>query len=154
MADHPLRPARDRRLGEPLPHQLANPTWAYPDARGPKVPLFEPKLLCGISHRFQWLSPTSGQFPRHYSPVRRSTPFTFPEGSVNSFPLDLHVLGLPPAFNLSHDQTLQFKILVGSMNTDFKTTNVILKLLSFQQNDNELTVLNPKIQWSLRIIET
>ena len=26
------------------------------------------------------------------------------------------------------------------MNTDFKTTNVILKLLSFQQNDNELTV--------------
>jgi hypothetical protein len=28
-----------------------------------------------------------------------------------SFPLDLHVLGLPPAFNLSHDQTLQFKIL-------------------------------------------
>ena len=24
-------------------------------------------------------------------------------------PLDLHVLGLPPAFNLSHDQTLQFK---------------------------------------------
>ena len=24
-------------------------------------------------------------------------------------PIDLHVLGLPPAFNLSHDQTLQFK---------------------------------------------
>ncbi|CAM9972868.1 unnamed protein product, partial [Chrysoparadoxa australica] len=24
-----------------------------------------------------------------------------------SFPLDLHVLGLPPAFNLSQDQTLQ-----------------------------------------------
>ena len=41
MADHPLRPARDRRLGAPLPHQLANPTWAYPDARGLAVPLFE-----------------------------------------------------------------------------------------------------------------
>ena len=40
------------------------------------------------------------------------------------------------------------------MNTDFKTTYVILKLLSFQQNDNELTVLNLSIQWSLRIIET
>ncbi len=40
------------------------------------------------------------------------------------------------------------------MNTDFKTTKVILKLLSFQQNDNELTVLNLSIQWSLRIIET
>ena len=24
-------------------------------------------------------------------------------------PFDLHVLGLPPAFNLSHDQTLHFK---------------------------------------------
>ena len=23
----PLRPARDRRFGEPLPHQLPNPTW-------------------------------------------------------------------------------------------------------------------------------
>ena len=34
---------------------------------------------------------------------------TSPEGSVMSLPLDLHVLGLPPAFNLSHDQTLQLK---------------------------------------------
>ena len=28
------------------------------------------------------------------------------------FPLDLHVLGLPPAFNLSHDQTLQLNLMV------------------------------------------
>ena len=28
MADHPLKPAMDRRLGEPLPHQLPNPTRA------------------------------------------------------------------------------------------------------------------------------
>ena len=34
MADHPLKPARDRRLGEPLPHQLANLTWANQMARG------------------------------------------------------------------------------------------------------------------------
>ena len=27
-------------------------------------------------------------------------------------PFDLHVLGLPPAFNLSHDQTLQLKSLM------------------------------------------
>ncbi|WP_205523006.1 hypothetical protein, partial [Photobacterium sp. Alg240-V54] len=56
------------------------------------------------------------------------------------------VLGLPPAFNLSHDQTLQLKFCClfrdGSMNTDFKTTLVILKLLPFQQNGNELTVPN------------
>ena len=35
MADHPLRPATDRGLGEPLPHQQANPASAAPTARGP-----------------------------------------------------------------------------------------------------------------------
>ena len=30
MADHPLKPAMDRRLGRPLPHQLPNPTRADP----------------------------------------------------------------------------------------------------------------------------
>ncbi len=32
VADHPLRPATDRRLGKPLPHQLASPStilWTY-----------------------------------------------------------------------------------------------------------------------------
>ena len=32
QADHPLRPANDRRLGEPLPHQQANHTQAAPKA--------------------------------------------------------------------------------------------------------------------------
>ena len=31
--------------------------------------------------------------------------------------LDLHVLGLPPAFALSQDQTLKFEILIGSITT-------------------------------------
>jgi hypothetical protein len=35
VADHPLRPATDRRLGGPLPHQLANRTSAAPIAQGP-----------------------------------------------------------------------------------------------------------------------
>ena len=30
MADHPLKPATDRRLGRPLPHQLPNQTRANP----------------------------------------------------------------------------------------------------------------------------
>jgi hypothetical protein len=34
VADHPLRPATDRRLGRPLPHQLANRTSAAPIAQG------------------------------------------------------------------------------------------------------------------------
>ena len=29
----------------------------------------------------------------------------------NALPFDLHVLSMPPAFNLSQDQTLQFKLL-------------------------------------------
>ena len=51
------------------------------------------------------LSPTNRHVPMHYSPVRHS--------SANSklflLPFDLHVLSIPPAFNLSQDQTLQFK---------------------------------------------
>ncbi len=44
----------------------------------------------------------------HYSPVRHSSPKNAPEGLFLSLPFDLHVLGMPPAFNLSQDQTLQF----------------------------------------------
>jgi len=36
-------------------------------------------------------------------------PFVSETASCFLLPFDLHVLGLPPAFNLSHDQTLQFK---------------------------------------------
>ena len=36
VADHPLRPATDRSLGEPLPHQLANLTQAHLVARASK----------------------------------------------------------------------------------------------------------------------
>ena len=74
MADHPLRPATDRRLGEPLPHQLANPTSAAPKAQGPKIPCFPAHRICGISVTFATLSPTSGHVPMLYSPVRHSPP--------------------------------------------------------------------------------
>ena len=53
------------------------------------------------------LSPTTGQIPKYYSPVRHSSP----ESKLSALPFDLHVLGMPPAFNLSQDQTLQFKAL-------------------------------------------
>ena len=49
-------------------------------------------------------SPPKGRLPTRYSPVRRST--KSPKGS---FALDLHVLGTPPTFVLSQDQTLQFE---------------------------------------------
>ena len=43
-----------------------------------------------------------GRLPTRYSPVRRFTNRVAP-----AFSLDLHVLGAPLAFALSHDQTLQ-----------------------------------------------
>ena len=47
-----------------------------------------------------------GRLPTRYSPVRRCP---FPKStavSFEKFSLDLHVLGTPPAFILSQDQTL------------------------------------------------
>ena len=106
MAGHPLRPAKDRRLGALLPHLLANPIWAHPMACGLAVPHFSLSSLCGISHSFPWLSPSIRQIPIPYSPVRHSSAKSY----LFLLPSDLHVLGLPPAFNLSHDQTLQFNL--------------------------------------------
>ena len=88
----------DRSLGEPLPHQLANPTRADPSV----AEAFLLSDVCGISSRFQLLSPAEGYVPTRYSPVRRCP---VPEGT---FSRDLHVLSLPPAFVLSQDQTLRF----------------------------------------------
>ena len=47
-----------------------------------------------------------GRLPTRYSPVRRCPFFKFSEDSLKNFSLDLHVLGTPPAFILSQDQTL------------------------------------------------
>ena len=46
--------------------------------------------------------PLMGRFPTCYSPVRHSS--TLCKQSASAF--DLHVLGIPPAFVLSQDQTL------------------------------------------------
>ena len=106
MADRPLRPATRRSLGEPLPHQQADRPRDHPEAADRFLERScDLGRVSGINPGFPGLSPTTGQFPMHYSPVRRSS-----AGSkLPLLPLDLHVLSLPPAFNLSHDQTLQFK---------------------------------------------
>ncbi len=108
MAGHPLRPARDRRLGEPLPHLLANPIWAHPMARGPKVPSL-------VLRRYAVLATVSSSYPLHQAvsqTLLTRPPLVSKAASCFLLPFDLHVLGLPPAFNLSHDQTLQFKSLM------------------------------------------
>ena len=72
VAGRPLRPATDRRLGRPLPHQLPNLPSAAPIARGLAIPRFHPQVVCGISVAFATLSPTTGHVPMYYSPVRHS----------------------------------------------------------------------------------
>ena len=73
MADHPLKPATDRRLGRPLPHQLPNQPRAHPSAIN-LSPIIQLTGISGISSRFQLLSQTEGQVPTCYSPVRQSPP--------------------------------------------------------------------------------
>ena len=60
-------------------------------------------VLAPVSRSYPNLT---GRLPTCYSPVRRSFHNRHPEG-VRLLPaLDLHVLGTPPAFVLSQDQTL------------------------------------------------
>ena len=64
-------------------------------------------VLCGISTCFQVLSPCSGQIVHALltrPPLECSS--LLPKPPFLASPLDLHVLGTPPAFVLSQDQTL------------------------------------------------
>jgi hypothetical protein len=104
VTGRPLRPVTDHRLGEPLPHQLANRTQA--------PPLVPPLRVAFLSREYAVLAkvslsypPLEGRFLRvpHPSAARHQVVLL-----LLMLPLDLHVLGVPPAFNLSHDQTLHF----------------------------------------------
>ena len=99
MADHPLKPATDHRLGRPLPPQLANQTQAH---------------LLAIFHHFtsqqyEVLATVSSGCP---SPKGRFLRVTHPSATQSLWKpqrasYDLHVLSIPPAFILSQDQTLR-----------------------------------------------
>ena len=65
------------------------------------------RLLCGISYRFQQLSPAKRQVT--YALLTRSQLIRKEQAPPSAF--YLHVLGTPPAFILSQDQTL-IKIIV------------------------------------------
>ena len=108
VGGHPLRPPTRRRLGRPLPYQQADGSQVPP-----KVPALQattsflhgsltPVNSWGISSPFELLSPSSGQVTNALltrSPLRHYIAITSP--------FDLHVLGTPPAFILSQDQTLR-----------------------------------------------
>ena len=80
-----------------------------------RSPLSERRTICPPSHTTQRdhrvLLSLSADYPRlrgtlgtYYSPVRH-----FTKGIAPPFSFDLHVLAMPPAFNLSQDQTLQLE---------------------------------------------
>ena len=69
-------------------------------------------MLCGITRRFHRLSRSYGQVTHALLARPPLSILNFiPKNSVQNFSFDLHVLGTPPAFVLSQDQTLvQFVI--------------------------------------------
>ena len=73
-------------------------------SRGPKTSGHD-AVLALLSKGYP---PPPGRLPTCYSPLRR-----FTRGPKSLFSLDLHVLGTPPAFVLSQDQTLQLKSWTG-----------------------------------------
>ena len=104
MADHPLKSAIDRGLGRPLPHQQANLTQAHLSAAA-QVPLLIRRYYAVLTVVSNWYPPQIGRFLRvtHPSATRQ-------QEQALLLPFDLHVLSIPPAFNLSQDQTLQFNL--------------------------------------------
>ena len=94
MADRPLRPATDRSLGEPLPHQLANQTRAHLQAIN-----LSPKAHPVLATVSSGCPEPGGRFSRVTHPSATE---------LRGVPFDLHVLSIPPAFILSQDQTLRF----------------------------------------------
>ena len=83
--------------------------------------------LCGISSRFQLLSPCTGQVT--HALLTRPPLASHPE-VVSSF--DLHVLGTPPAFILSQDQTLKKKMSDSRTRTAWLLVPVITVVLGSQ----------------------
>ena len=78
------------------------------------VPLHH-RVLAPISRSY---SRPEGRLPTCYSPLRR-----FTQDIATLFSLDLHVLGTPPAFVLSQDQTLR-------CNYSFSTSSLNYGLLN------------------------
>ena len=78
MAGRPLRPATDRRLGEPLPHQLANPISAAPITRGrfrsPAFPLRAYAVLATLSGSYPPLLGTFRYVTHPFAARRQGCP--------------------------------------------------------------------------------
>ena len=91
-----------------MPRQPANQTRAHPAPPGLSPPPHAGRrayaVLAAVSG---CCPPVQGRLPTRYSPVRHwAAPMSAPKSFHGHAPFDLHVLGTPPAFILSQDQTL------------------------------------------------
>ena len=101
MAVQPLSPATDRRLGGPLPRQLANQTRGHLEA----INLWHKDHATSMRHAVlavvsNCCPPLQGRFLTRYSPVRHFPLLPLDESSFSRFSFDLHVLSTPPALFL------------------------------------------------------
>ena len=86
-------------------------------------------MLCGISSRFQLLSPSERQVA-HALLTRPPLSYVVRSEELRDItPFDLHVLGTPPAFVLSQDQTLVFNPSLISCSSQSSRFNSFLTLL-------------------------
>ena len=83
-------------------------------------------VLAPVSRSYPKLT---GRLPTWYSPIRRSFHRRPPEGFSLLPALDLHVLGTPPAFVLSQDQTLH-KMVCFMFSSPMKTLSFKIKVLT------------------------
>ena len=108
MGDLPLRTPTHRRLGGPLPRQLANAPHAHPSPINLSSPGDASRRVYAVLDEISLdYPPVTGRLHTCYSPVRRSPA----DDCSPPLPLDLHVLSLSLAFILSQDQTLRCCIL-------------------------------------------
>ena len=88
-------------------------------------------VSCGISNCFQLLSPCTGQIAHA---LLTRPPLKHFGASSSMSPLDLHVLGTPPAFVLSQDQTLMFNPSQSSVRFRLPRTVVSLRNLTVHRS--------------------
>lgn len=104
-----------------------------------------------VLRRYAVLATVSSSYPLHQAvsqTLLTRPPLVSEAASCFLLPFDLHVLGLPPAFNLSHDQTLQFKFDARELN--FVMNYVFTQRLGIRFSSED--VKNPYLRVPTQIV--
>src|SRR6185436_3165912 len=140
----------DRRLGGPLPRQQANPPRTHPRPEAEATFSHVPRRdvgPSGINPSFLGLFRCRGQVIHVLLTRSPLSP-----GPKSWFSLDLHVLGAPPAFVLSQDQTLHQDLdrTAGYPRGWSSIGELLRNLTEVEEQLNELTEPPFRTKWSAR----